>query len=306
MNSVGNPLPQVPIKEVNEVKFSVTHLLLIAPQNILAVSSNSSQIKLFTLKGFRLVSILKGHKSAVTYISLLPNGNLISSSVDKTIRIWNINSSKQLHKITEHTNTVSKVIPISNNRICSSSWDKTIKIFDASYHLLATLQEHEDSVKNVLQLSNENLLSGGSDSSLIFWSSETYKKIRIMKEISYVTCNRIIEIDKRRICVGGVGSITVINYCTYQVESFFESENFDFVSCFCRGGDKLIWFGSSGGNIDLMNVDTFEVVQKIHDAHRNCVNSVAFFYPKKRLFSCGEDYFIKMWDAGKVFKNNFY
>ena len=66
--------------------------------------------------------------------------------------------------------------------------------------------------------------------------------------------------------------------------------------CQCLIQDDLVAVGSSDGAIYYFDLEAFEVVNKIEDAHSNSVFTLAFDTKNNRLISGGRDAQIKIWD----------
>jgi len=124
---------------------------------------------------------LEGHKSQVTRLLLLPNGNIASASADKTIRIWNPEKEKSLRTLTGHTENVNHLLLLPNGNIASASNDKTIKIWNpATGKLLKTLTGHKDGVNDLLLLPNGNIASASFDNTIRIWNPVTGKELRTL------------------------------------------------------------------------------------------------------------------------------
>lgn len=73
---------------------------------------------------------ITGHKSAVTSIRWLDNGNIASSSADTTVGIWDTETGQRLRKYTSHSLVVNEVDQ-DQNLVASAGDDGTAFIWDA-------------------------------------------------------------------------------------------------------------------------------------------------------------------------------
>jgi len=72
---------------------------------------------------------LTGHKSAVTSVRWLNNGNIASSSADTTVGIWNTETGQRLRKFTSHSLVVNEVDQ-DQNLVASAGDDGHVFLWD--------------------------------------------------------------------------------------------------------------------------------------------------------------------------------
>lgn len=72
---------------------------------------------------------LQGHKSAITSLRWLDNGNLASSSADSTIGVWDAESGAKIRKLAGHSLVVNE-IDHDQNLLASAGDDGKVHIWD--------------------------------------------------------------------------------------------------------------------------------------------------------------------------------
>ena len=97
------------------------------------------------------------------------------------------------------------------------------------------------------------LLSGGFYGTLHIWSIKTYQSISIIDITKCIYNNCFYQIDKDRIIVGGIDTITIINVDKFMVEKIIKDEIIGSVRSFLKLKDNnTILCGSGysdGGNL---------------------------------------------------------
>ncbi|KAH3680103.1 hypothetical protein WICMUC_000561 [Wickerhamomyces mucosus] len=74
---------------------------------------------------------LRGHKSAVTTLSWLNNGNIVSGSADTTIGLWDPETGTKIRNFKGHELVINE-IDVDNDKIVSASDDGSLKIWDSN------------------------------------------------------------------------------------------------------------------------------------------------------------------------------
>ncbi len=69
---------------------------------------------------------LTGHKSYVTSLAVLPNGDLASGAFDTTIIIWNVYDGSMIRNLSGHINAVTSLTVLLNGDLVSGSYQKII------------------------------------------------------------------------------------------------------------------------------------------------------------------------------------
>ncbi|CAO3656823.1 unnamed protein product [Mucor hiemalis] len=111
-------------------------LSLVASKHYLFSGSQSSQIHVWDLQTFTLVTILKGHRGSVLGLTLSEDEKyLLSTSGDGTVRVWNIETLKCAYLIQschDVGDIFSVVYSTSTNKIYFGSQNTSIQWYDFS------------------------------------------------------------------------------------------------------------------------------------------------------------------------------
>ena len=117
---------------------------------------------------------LKGHKQAVTSVTLSKDGSRIAtSSLDGSVRVWNASDGKEIGVLEHHhTATTNVAFSPANDLLAASSDDGSISLWDAN-SLVGTLVGHKQAVKAIsFNPTGTFLASIASDYSVKVWDVE--------------------------------------------------------------------------------------------------------------------------------------
>ncbi len=124
-----------------------------------------------------LKKTLIGHKSAVTTLITLLNGDLVSGSFSNTINIWNPNDGSLRRTLISKKYTVA-LTRLSNGGLVSGSYDSTFKIWNPNDGTLKrTLPRDPIWISALTKLSNGDLVNSElSDQNfrMNIWTTENY------------------------------------------------------------------------------------------------------------------------------------
>lgn len=142
---------------IQSVRFSPDSRLIVA-------AGIDGAIRLWTIDG-KLLTIFKGHKSAVWRVAISPDGQTIASaSGDFSIKLWQLDGT--LIRTLKHERGVWG--------IAFSLDGHTIKVWKIDGTLLVTLNGHTSNVSSVaFSPDGKTLASGGDDQLVIMWESRT-------------------------------------------------------------------------------------------------------------------------------------
>lgn len=138
-----------------------------------------------SLRGGRLLRIMKGHESVITsVVASMDERFMLSGSRDNTLRLWTLMTGKCLRVFTGHTGHVVCVAMTADRYFAvSASWDNTVRLWALTTgESLKTFKGHDDYVRCVAVTPEGRFaLSGGNDKTLRLWSLATEKYLEIFQ-----------------------------------------------------------------------------------------------------------------------------
>lgn len=308
--------------DVSSVKISKTEIyhdywvgdIIILQDGRLASCSGDTLIKIYNMKTCSIELTLEGHTEGVRYLSQMKNGQLLSCSIDCMIKIWDIRKPKDqcIATLVGHTYHIRKVMPISNGRLASCGQDGTLKIWESvsPYSCLKTIKENNDCI-NVIELEKKNSLvtvvsnsmnyMPADEFSMIFYDSKTFEKTYTINDVKCCSKNALVEYNNK-IIAGGVGTITIINYDTYQIESIIKTRvgPNPYVCSFVNIGKDKIIFGV-GGRIGLLDLVTKEI-EGYSKIHKKIIYKLLKI-GNEEYASASDDRYISYWNFPKFNTN---
>jgi WD40 repeat protein len=123
-------------------------------------------------KPLRLVRTWKAHKSPITSIAFLPDGQrLLSASWDGTVRIWKVNDGTKMDELSPSRPIRFATLSPDGQLLAISTYDPTIQLWRLSDKtLLRTLRGHKDWVHEVVfSPDGKFLISGSKDGTVKVW-----------------------------------------------------------------------------------------------------------------------------------------
>ncbi|RZF35974.1 hypothetical protein LSTR_LSTR005387 [Laodelphax striatellus] len=167
-------------------------------QTHLAVATNSSVIKLYTVANMAC-HLLKGHSDLVISLASTPaNPNLlVSGAKDNSIRLWLMNSEGSVNCIatgTRHTSSVTAIALGRNNSnlLVSAGEDTTLKIWSLpkkfnqnsieSLSVKCTEVAHEKDINGLCIAPNDKIMATASlDKTAKLWSASDLSLMGVLK-----------------------------------------------------------------------------------------------------------------------------
>jgi WD40 repeat protein len=159
-------------------------------------------IKIWSVSGKRVISILEGHTKCVKSIAIsVDDCFLVSGSNDQTVRLWSLGDGKPIFQLNGHTQSVNGVAVSNDCRwIASGSADMSVCVWsfnEGQLHIRLTQQLK--SMKTVAFRGNS--LYSGSDKCLIEWDIESFNQRTVIETTGEIWSLDITE-DQAQIVIG--------------------------------------------------------------------------------------------------------
>lgn len=148
--------------------------------NLLATSSLSGVVKIWSMPGLQKFSALKGHTERATDVTFSPVSNHVAtSSADRTARLWNTDGSL-LNTFQGHLDRLARIaFHPSGKYLGTTSFDKTWRLWDVDTGVELLLQEgHSRSVYGIAFHPDGSLAAScGLDALTRVWDLRTGRSI---------------------------------------------------------------------------------------------------------------------------------
>jgi WD40 repeat protein len=170
-----------------------------------ARGNSVGDIRLVDFETGALLSVLKGHTSAVTCLAFSPDGQrLASGSRDGTAAIWDLAAEPTLNRLIGHSKRVTS-IGFSENaeHIVTGSSDQTVRIWDAlNGRELRSLSGHTGEVRAVAVFPETDWVASGSwnDRFVRVWNRKTGELIKTI-EVAGSSVESLAVVDRTRFVV---------------------------------------------------------------------------------------------------------
>ncbi|MBW4518708.1 MAG: hypothetical protein KME16_03115 [Scytolyngbya sp. HA4215-MV1] len=247
---------------------------------MLATSSNDTQIRLWDVDKGTCLKVLQGHTSGVRSLSFSPLSTqtdkakyiLASSSFDASIRFWEIDNGICFKVLSGHTDWVWSIAFSPDGAILGScSNDSSIRLWNVQDgSCLNVLQGHTSGVRAIaFSPDGQFLISGGDDQEIRLWDVQTGHCLQTFQ--------------------GHTGWVWSVAFAPQR------DANSPVGLASSKG--KRQWFasGSEDKTVRLWDVQTGQCIKKLQ-GHRGWVSSVSFSADGQRLISGSQDETIKLWN----------
>ena len=242
----------------------------------LASSSEDNNIILY--RNMQKDATLKAHTEPIHSLTQLDNEKIISCSNDKSIKIWTKKGSTYVVEDTienAHEDFIYKVIPLSLNRMASCSKDGIVKIWSSEppYQLVKPLKGDRGIVISILQLKDQEKLLAAYPvkNEICQWNTTNYECEKVYNEVNCCYVNSMIQLDDRKIAVGGITLLTVFDI--EKEEREVHLLNRTLITALRKIDEENLLFGTKEGVIGVYKIKTKEV-GLISKVHNDCISDI--------------------------------
>jgi WD40 repeat protein len=162
-----------------------------------------------SLKPLRLIRTWKAHKSLVTSLASLPDGQcLLSASWDGTVRVWKVNDGTKMDELSLSRPIRFATLSPDGQLLAISTYDPAIQLWQFSDKtLLRTLTGHKDWVHEVVfSPDGKFLISGSKDGTVKVWQVWDGSLVRTLSGHSKPVVTVALSPDGRFIASGSEDS----------------------------------------------------------------------------------------------------
>lgn len=265
------------------------------------------------------ISILRGHKLAVTCLVISPDNKYIfSGSKDCSVIKWNIATRRKEHVIhggrkgTEdkhkgHTDHVLCIAISSNNKyLATGGKDKLIHIWKPSTcELLHTFKGHRDVISGLAFRHGTSLLfSGSHDRSVKLWNVDDFAYMETLFGHQDAVTSIDSLIRERAISSGG-GDKSIRIWKVVEESQLVFSGHKGSIDCVRFLNEEFFFSGASDGSLALWTLNKKRPLVVIPNAHNesgsaaneNWISSLATLHSTDLLASGSKDSRVRLWRA---------
>ncbi|MFA0755615.1 MAG: hypothetical protein YPKNTGVA_001122 [Candidatus Fervidibacter sp.] len=252
-----------------------------------------------SLKPLRLIRTWKAHKSLVTSLTFLPDGQrLLSASWDGTVRVWEVNDGTKMDEISFGRPIRFATLSPDGQLLAISTYDPTIQLWRLSDKtLLRTLTGHKDWVHEVFfSPDGKFLISGSKDGTVKVWQVWDGSLVRTLSGHSKPVVTVALSPDGRFIASGSEDStVRVWRMADGKLVKVLQGQTKGMAVNVVRFSPDGKWlaFGDIG-----ITIYRFPEGRKERIAAHRCGIAALSFTPDNRfLISASSDGMVKVWQV---------
>eukprot|EP00906_Rhabdomonas_costata_P005105 RCo007657 len=271
--------------------------------SLIASSSEDCTIHVWDFESGQHESTLRGHTGIVNFIDLNEAGNVLAScSADTTVKLWSFPSGPCTRTLAGHDHTVSCVrfVPASE-KLVSCSRDHTLRIWDShSGFCKLVLRGHEEWVRSVVVSFDGTLLaSGGLDQTIRLWDTSTGQCTKALSARHVVECLAFAHAAADAAIRTAFPLLASQSPAASGGKAPASPPAADGKAAELAGSKatrlQFLVSGSRDKEIHCWDISSGLVLFTLR-GHDDWVRSICFSRGGKFLFSCGDDWTIRVWE----------
>ncbi|GLJ48904.1 hypothetical protein SUGI_1031530 [Cryptomeria japonica] len=283
-------------------------------ENLLAVATNSEQLRVYELASMACTYELKGHTGIVLCLdSVAVSGKVLlaSGAQDHSVRVWDTESRSCLCVATGHMGAIGAVAfsKKAKNFFVSGSSDRTIKLWNLANVLesngaeepakltsQATVAAHDKDINSVAVAPNDSLVCTGSqDKTARVWRLPHLVPLMVLRGHKRgVWCVEFSPVDQCVMTASGDKTIKIWALSDGSCLKTFEGHTASVLrASFLTRGTQFISSGADG-LLKLWTVKSNECIATF-DQHEDKIWALAVGKKTEMLASGGSDSLVNLW-----------
>jgi WD40 repeat protein len=162
----------------------------------LVTGSQNGDIRMFDTVGYKCVKVMKGHRSIITCILELNDGNLITAS--KELRLWDCNDKFKCIKVIEHSNDILYVKQVQNKIILMGLKFVVVYNYKYDFEIEVNVQLDIISPTQTTILNDERVAFLGCNHTIVIYDprkSDNLLKLPNIYHFNMLSNNKIAAVD---------------------------------------------------------------------------------------------------------------